>query len=147
MDSGWGLEKNTRYFFVVSSVTNTTPPVESQYSREVMAGTTAAPAIPVIAQSQVQNEGVIDIAQLIGMASFPMTADIKGYNIYISEVKGGKYEKYNEQPLGNIPSYKIHKLKPGQQYFFTIRTVGKDGSESAASREVPAVAMPSNATR
>ena len=62
-----GLEKNTRYYFVVSSLTNTIPPVESQYSREVVAGTTSAPGAPVVVQSEIQNEGVIDIAKQIGL--------------------------------------------------------------------------------
>jgi hypothetical protein len=65
-----GLEKNTHYYFVVASITNTIPPVESQYSKEVLAGTTAAPGAPVVVQSDVQNEGVIDIARQEQMVSF-----------------------------------------------------------------------------
>jgi hypothetical protein len=142
-----GLEKNTRYYFVVSSVTNTIPPVESQYSREIMAGTTAAPGAPVVVQSDVQNEGVIDIARQGSMASFPDPAKngAKGYNIYMSEVSGGRFDKINAQPIANVPTYLVRKLKVGQKYFFTFTTVGLDGSESSHSREVSAVALPYSA--
>src|SRR6185369_10318023 len=128
-----GLEKNTRYYFTVTSLTNTIPPVESQYSREVVAGTTAAPGAPVVVQSEVQNEGVIDIAKQASMASWgdPAKEGTKGYNIYFSEVSGGKFDKINAQPIGNVPTYLVRKLKVGQRYYFTFSTVGKDDTESA----------------
>jgi hypothetical protein len=139
-----GLEKNTRYYFTVTSLTNTIPPVESQYSREVVAGTTAAPGAPVVVQSEVQNEGVIDIAKQASMASWgdPAKEGTKGYNIYFSEVSGGKFDKINAQPIGNVPTYLVRKLKVCQRYYFTFSTVGKDDTESARSREVSAVALP-----
>jgi hypothetical protein len=139
-----GLEKNTNYYFVVSSVTNTIPPVESQYSREVMAGTTSAPNAPSVVQSEVQNEGVIDIAKQEGMAGWgdPAKSSLKGYNIYISEVSGGRFDKVNSQPIGNVPTYLVRKLKVGQRYFFTFTSVSMDGTESAHSKEVSAVALP-----
>ncbi len=142
-----GLEKNTKYYFVVSSVTNTIPPVESQYSREIFAGTTAAPGAPVVVQSDVQSEGVIDIAKMVGMAGFPDPAksNLKGYNIYLSEVSGGRFDKVNVQPLANLPTYLVRKLKVGQKYFFTFTSVGLDGSESAHSRESGVVALPYSA--
>ncbi len=142
-----GLEKNTKYYFVVSSVTNTIPPVESQFSREIYAGTTAAPGAPVVVQSDVQNEGVIDIAKQVGMAGFPDPAknNLKGYNIYVSEVSGGREDKINVQPLANLPTYLVRKLKVGQKYFFTFTSVGLDGSESAHSKESGVVALPFSA--
>ena len=139
-----GLEKNTHYYFVVSSVTNTIPPVESQFSREVMAGTTAAPGAPVVNQSEVQNEGAIDIAKQEGMAGWPDPSKngLKGYNIYMSEVSGGRFEKINAQPIGNVPTYVVRKLKVGNRYYFSFTSVASDGTESAHSREVQAVALP-----
>jgi hypothetical protein len=139
-----GLEKNTRYYFVVTSLTNTIPPVESQYSREVVAGTTSAPGAPVVIQSELQNEGVVDIARQAGMAGFPAPSQngLKGYNIYISEVSGGRFDKVNAQPIANVPTYLVRKLKVGQRYFFSFTSVGSDGTESAKSREVSAVALP-----
>jgi hypothetical protein len=139
-----GLEKNTRYYFVVSSVTNTIPPVESQYSQEVVAGTTSAPGAPVVVQSEVQNEGVIDIAKQEGMAGWgdPVKSGLKGYNIYVSEVSGGRFDKVNAQPIANVPTYIVRKLKVGQKYYFTFTSVSNDGTESAHSREVSAVALP-----
>jgi hypothetical protein len=142
-----GLEKNTHYYFVVSSVTNTIPPVESQYSREVIAGTTSAPGAPVVVQSEIQNEGVIDIAKQIGMAGWadPAKSGLKGYNIYISEVSGGRFDKVNPQPIANVPTYLVRKLKVGQRYYFTFTEVGSDGTEGAHSKEVSFVALPYSA--
>lgn len=139
-----GLEKNTHYYFVVTSITNTIPPVESQYSREVIAGTTAAPGAPVVVQSDVQNEGVVDIARQEQMVSFgdPSKKGLKGYNVYVSEVSGGRFDKANSQPLTNVPTYLVRKLKVGQRYYFRFTSVGMDGSESSPSREVSFVALP-----
>lgn len=139
-----GLERNTHYYFVVSSVTNTIPPVESQYSREVLAGTTSAPGAPVVVQSEIQNEGVIDVAKQVGMAGWadPAKSGLKGYNIYYSEVSGGRFDKANPQPISNVPTYLIRKLKVGQRYYFTFTEVGKDGTEGAHSKEVSFVALP-----
>lgn len=143
-----GLEKNTNYYFVVTSVTNTIPPVESQYSREVVAGTTSAPKAPSVVQSEVQNEGVIDIAKQVGMAGWGDTAKsgLKGYNVYISEVSGGRFDKVNSQPIGNVPTYLVRKLKVGQRYYFTFTSVSADGTESSQSKEVSAVALPFSST-
>ncbi len=139
-----GLEKNTHYYFVVASITNTIPPVESQYSKEVLAGTTAAPAAPVVVQSDLQNEGVIDIARQEQMTAFgdPAKKGLKGYNIYISEVSGGRFDKVNAQPIENVPTYLVRKLKVGQKYFFYFTAVGLDNSESSPTREVSFVALP-----
>ena len=139
-----GLEKNTHYYFVVASITNTIPPIESQYSKEVIAGTTAAPGAPIVVQSDVQNEGVIDIARQEQMASFgdPAKKGLKGYNIYVSEVSGGRFDKINAQPIENVPTYLVRKLKVGQKYFFRFTAIGLDNSESAPSREVSFVALP-----
>jgi hypothetical protein len=139
-----GLEKNTRYYFVVTSVTNTVPPVESQYSREVIASTTGAPAAPQVALSEVQNEGVIDIAKQAGISGWgdPSKNGLKGYNIYVSEVSGGRFEKVNSQPIGNVSQYLVRQKKVGQRYYFRFTSVGNDGSESNYSKEFPAVALP-----
>lgn len=141
-----GLEKNTRYYFTVTSVTNTRPPVESQYSREVVAVTTSAPGAPVVAQPELEKEGVIDIGKHI-LHKFPDPAQqgVAGYNIYVSEVSGGRFSKVNAQPVGNVPTYMIRKLKVGRRYFFHFTSVSRDGSESAPSREVSAVALPYSA--
>ena len=142
-----GLEKNTRYYFVVTSVTNTRPSVESQYSREAVAITTAAPGAPIVVESQLQKEGVADAAKIANMGGFgdPTALKLRGYNVYSSEVSGGRFEKVNAQPLSNVPSYLVRKLKVGQKYFFKYSSVGLDGSESRLSAEVPAVALPYNA--
>ncbi len=139
-----GLEKNTQYYFVVTSVTATVPPVESQYSREVVAITTAAPGAPVVVQSDVQNEGVIDIAKQSQMGNFPDPAKngLRGYNIYFSEVSGGRFDRVNNQPIANVPTYLVRKLKVGQRYFFKFTSVGMDGSESVPTQEISFIALP-----
>jgi hypothetical protein len=141
-----GLEKNTQYYFVVTTVTDTKPPVESQYSREVLAITTAAPGAPVVVQSQVENEGVVDIAKQAQMGSFPdpVKSGLRGYNIYISEVSGGRFDRVNGQPISNVPTYLVRKLKVGQRYFFKFTSVGSDGSESVPTQELSFIALPYN---
>ncbi len=128
-------------------MTNTIPPVESQYSREVLAGTTSAPGAPVVVQSEIQNEGVIDIGKQAGLAGWPDPAKngLKGYNIYYSEVSGGRFDKANPQPVSNVPTYLIRKLKVGQRYYFTFTSVGLDGTESAHTKELNFVALPYSA--
>jgi hypothetical protein len=141
-----GLEKNSRYYFVVTSVTNTIPPVESQYSREVIATTTSAPMAPNVTTSDIGNEGVVDIGkrELVEFGD-PGKNGLKGYNIYFSEVSGGRFDKYNPQPVGNVPTYLIRKLKVGQRYYFRFTSVGLDGSESPPTAEVPVIALPYSA--
>ena len=98
----------------------------------------------VVVQSELQNEGVIDIARQAGMGGFPDPSKngLRGYNIYVSEVSGGRFDKVNAQPIANVPTYLVRKLKVGQRYFFSFTSVGSDGTESAKSREVSAVALP-----
>lgn len=142
-----GLEKNTRYYFVVTSVTNARPSVESQYSRETVATTTAAPGAPVVVESQMEKEGVVDAARIANMAGFgdPTSLHLKGYNVYMSEVSGGRFDKINAQPIANVATYLVHKLKVGQRYYFRYSSVGLDGSESKLSDEVSAMALPQSA--
>ncbi len=139
-----GLEKNTRYYFVVTSVTSTKPAMESQFSREVVVVTTSAPAAPSVEQGELEKEGVIDIGKQAGMTSFgdPTKANLRGYNIYMSEVAEGRYEKITTQPVGNVPSYLVRKLKVGRRYYFKFTSVALDGSESAMTKAFPAIALP-----
>jgi hypothetical protein len=144
-----GLEKNTRYFFTVTSVTSARPAVESQYSREVVATTTAAPGAPVVVESQMEKEGLVDAAHIANMVGFgdPNALHLKGYNVYMSEVSGGRFDKINAQPLSNVSSYLVRKLKVGQKYYFKYSSVGLDGSESRLSDEVSAMALPASAVQ
>ena len=75
----------------------------------------------------------------------PAKTGLKGYNIYVSEVSGGRFDKVNSQPISNVPTYLVRKLKVGQRYYFAFTSVGTDGTESARSREVSAVALPYSA--
>ena len=139
-----GLEKNTRYYFTVTSVTNTKPPIESQYSREVVVITTSAPSAPSIEQGELEKEGVIDIGKQAAMVNFPDPAkkNLRGYNVYMSEVADGRYDRINTQPIGSVSTYLVRKLKVGRKYYFKFTAVALDGSESAKSQEFPAIALP-----
>jgi hypothetical protein len=142
-----GLEKNTRYYFVVTSVTSTKPAMESQYSREVVVVTTTAPSAPSVEQGELEKEGVVDIGRQANMAntsSFPDPAksNLRGYNIYMSEVAEGRYEKITTQPIGNVPTYLVRKLKVGRRYYFKFTSVALDGSESAMTKPFPTIALP-----
>lgn len=139
-----GLEKNTKYYFTVTSVTSTKPAIESQFSREVVVVTTSAPAAPAVVQGELEKEGVIDIGKQAGMASFkdPAKQNLRGYNIYLSEVAEGRYEKITPQPVGNVATYLVRKLKVGRRYYFKFTSVGLDGSESAMTEAFPTIALP-----
>lgn len=67
---------------------------------------------------------------------------MKGYNVYYSEVSGGRFDRYTTQPVSNVPTYLVRKLKVGQRYYFKFTSVASDGTESAQSKEVSAVALP-----
>jgi fibronectin type 3 domain-containing protein len=96
-----------------------------------------------------EKEGMVDAAHIANMAGFgdPNTLHLKGYNVYMSEVSGGRFEKVNAQPLSNVPSYLVRKLKVGQKYYFKYSSVGLDGSESRLSDEVSAMALPQSAVQ
>jgi hypothetical protein len=141
-----GLQNGTRYYFVISAINNTYPPVESAYSNEASA--VPAPVVPgtpevfPIAQTKkVESNGVIDV----GWGSMP-AANMAGYNIYITETTGKGYVKVNPSPIKDT-GFKVKGLEVGKKYFVVLTAVSKDVPpvESKFSPEYPYIAKPESA--
>lgn len=138
-----GLQNGTRYYFVIASINNTYPPVESAFSNEISA--VPAPVVPgtpdvfPIAQSKsAEKNGVVDIRW--GTMPGPRIA---GYNVYIAETSGKGYAKMNATPVKDV-HYTAHGLEVGKKYFFVMTSVTNDTPpiESKFSKEFGDIAKP-----
>jgi hypothetical protein len=136
-----GLTNGTRYYFVVSSVNNSWPSVESAYSGEVSC--VPAPIIPgtpsmtgAASTSQAKPEGVVTLK---GWA--PPLGVIAGYNLYMSKSSGSGYVKVNSAPITGL-SYPVTGLDVGERYYFILTSLSKDTPpvESRPSPELSRVA-------
>ncbi len=142
-----GLNNGTRYYFVVTAINNTYPPVESPYSNE--ANAVPAPVIPgtpeifpIAKKSTVEQNGVIEV----NWGKMP-PANMAGYNVYITETSGKGYIKVNPSPV-NDTKYIIRGLEVGKKYYVVMTSVTKDipPIESKFSRELSFIAKPEGAT-
>jgi hypothetical protein len=136
-----GLTNGTRYYFVVASVNNSWPSVESAYSTEVSC--VPAPIIPgtpsmtgAASAAQARPEGTITLK---GWAP-PMGA-IAGYNLYMSKSSGSGYVKVNDKPITGL-SYPVSSLDVGERYYFILTSLSRDTPpvESRPSPELSRVA-------
>jgi hypothetical protein len=98
-----------------------------------------------VAQNPLQDEGVVDVGKIaLSTLPNPIQSGLKGYNVYVSEVSGGRFEKVNGVPLSNVPTYLVRHLKVGQRYYFQFTQVGNEGSESSKTPEIQSIALPYN---
>jgi hypothetical protein len=148
-----GLTNGQRYYFVVTSVNNSWPSVESNYSAEVSA--VPAPQIPGApslgggpepAQAAPQN-GVI----LVKGWAVP-AGSVGGYNLYMSETSGSGYRKVNTDGPITGPSFLVQNLEVNKRYYFVLTSLSTDNPpvESRPSAEwslnsVPAGSLPQSA--
>jgi len=139
-----GLKNGSRYYFVVTSINNTYPPVESAYSNEA----TAVPApvvpgtpevFPIAKKKEVKSNGAIDVV----WGKMP-DARYSGYNIYITETSGKGYIKHNTAGPIKDTHYLVKGLEVGKKYFVVMTTVTNDTPpiESKFSQEVSYIAKP-----
>jgi len=138
-----GLQNGTRYYFVVASINNTYPSVESAYSNETSA--VPAPVVPGVPEifpiskvAKVQNNGVVDIA----WGNMPNDR-MAGYNIYITETPGTGYNKLNAVPVKDV-HYLVSGLEVGKKYYFVMTSVTNDTPpvESKFTKEFSYIAKP-----
>ena len=141
-----GLKNGTRYYFVVTSINNTYPPVESAYSNE--ASGVPAPVVPgtpeifpVAKKSTVKKNGAIDVK----WGRMP-AKNMAGYNVYLTKTSGKGYQKVNPKPI-NDTHYVVKGLEVGEKYYFVLTSVTKDVPpvESKFTKEWSAVAKPESA--
>jgi hypothetical protein len=131
-----GLTNGTRYYFVVTSVNNSWPSVESNYSVEVSAvPAPVIPTAPTMGQAQQQTGPVNNcVCNLQGWA-IP-AGNTMGYNIYMSETSGTGYKKVNDKPVTTL-TYKVGNLECNRRYFFVLTGLTNDQPpvESKPSQE------------
>jgi hypothetical protein len=129
-----GLENGRTYYFVVSAISNTQPPLESERSAEVPA-TPIAPQLAAVELQQQVMEGEITVSWRQGVG------DIAGYNLYLSTMSGAGHVRYNSQPLTSTTVRIVQFPGPngpvpvvaGERYYIYVRSV---------SRSVPPVEGP-----
>lgn len=130
-----GLTNGQRYYFVVTSVNNSWPSVESNYSLEASA--VPAPQIPTApgmggsTQSQSPATGEINVK---GWPS--LSGSTAGYNLYMSDVSGSGYKKVNDTPV-TTTSFLVRGLEINKRYFFVLTALTNDSPpvESRPSAE------------
>jgi hypothetical protein len=142
-----GLTNGQRYYFVVTSVNNSWPSVESNYSAEISAvpapqiptapGLGGGPA-PTAASSQ---NGVI----LVKGWAVP-AGSVAGYNLYMSDTSGSGYKKVNEAPITG-PSHLVQNLEINKRYYFVLTSLTNDNPpvESRPSQEWSVLSQPDTA--
>jgi len=121
-----GLTNGERYYFVVTSVNNSWPPVESNYSGE--ASTVPSPQIP--GAPEMGGGGAAPVAATadgeITVKGWGLpTSELKGYNLYISEAPDSGYRKLNDAPI-TAASYLAQGLDIGRHYWFMLTSVSND---------------------
>ncbi|HDQ26591.1 MAG TPA: PorV/PorQ family protein [bacterium] len=138
-----GLTNGTRYYFVVTAINNTYPPIESVYSNET--SVVPAPVVPgtpeifpVARTQETEKNGAIPV----NWGRMP-PANMAGYNVYVSETSGRGYVKVNPAPISDT-GYVIKGLEVGKKYFYVLTSVTKDTPpiESKFSREFSEIAKP-----
>jgi hypothetical protein len=65
------------------------------------------------------------------------SAGVAGYNVYRGTVSGGPYTLVNSTPVAAV-TYTDSGVAAGTTYYYVVRSVGSDGSLSAASSQVTA---------
>lgn len=127
------VSNGTKYFYVVTAVDSQSN--ESANSSEVN-GTPAAAAVnPPSTPDNVTAAAGDTQVSLSWSASTQGTYTVSGYNVYRSTTTGTGYTKINSSTL-TARSYTDTGLTNGTKYFYVVRAVDSQGSESASSSEV-----------
>jgi hypothetical protein len=121
-----GLTNGERYYFVVTSVNNSWPSVESNYSTEV--STVPSPQIPgapVMGGGSAEQAATPANGEILVKGWGLPTSELKGYNLYISESPDSGYRKVNDTPI-TAASYLAQGLDIGRHYWFMLTSVSND---------------------
>jgi len=137
-----GLENGRTYYFVVTSITNSQPPLESDKSAEIPA-TPVAPQVSAPELTAQVQEGEVQVSWRATQG------DIAGYNLYISTVPGTGHQKYNQQPLASTSVRMVQLpggglIVAGERYYIVIRSVTRSQPpvEGPPSGEQVFIAVP-----
>jgi len=136
-----GLENGRTYYFVISAISNSQPPLESERSAENPA-TPIAPQIGAPEMVQQAAEGEITVSWRASQG------DIAGYNLYISTMTGSGHVRYNAQPLSSTTSRIVQMngqaIAAGERYYIYVRSVSRSVPpvEGPPSPEMTFIAVP-----
>lgn len=123
-----GLSNGARYYFVVASVNNSWPAVESNYSQEVAA--TPGPQIPGQLGAQVQS-GPNTSGSFICRGLPPPLGSTKGYIIYYSKTSGMGFVAFNtkDKLFTDQANVVVTGVEPNTDYFWKAAGVSPSGIE------------------
>ncbi len=136
-----GLENGRTYYFVISAISNTQPPLESERSAENPA-TPIAPQIGAPEMMQQAQEGEITVSWRASQG------EIAGYNLYLSTMSGAGHVRYNAQPLSSttvrIVQMQGQAVVAGERYYIYVRSVSRSVPpvEGPPSPEMTFIAVP-----
>jgi len=137
-----GLENGRTYYFVVTAITNTQPPLESDKSAEIPA-TPVAPTVTAPELTAQIQEGEVTVSWRATQG-----ADIAGYNLYVSTVPGSGHFRYNSQPMTST-TVRMVQIGPtpivaGERYYIYVRSVTRSQPpvEGPPSPEQTFIAVP-----
>lgn len=138
-----GLTNGQRYYFVVTSVNNSWPAVESNFSAEISA--VPAPQIPTApGLGGASNEGFSSQNGVILVKGWAVPAgSVGGYNLYMSETSGSGYRKVNDAPITGA-SHLVRGLEINKRYYFVLTSLTNDNPpvESRPSQEWSVLSQP-----
>ncbi|MES2200945.1 MAG: PorV/PorQ family protein [candidate division FCPU426 bacterium] len=132
-----GLTNGTRYYFVVTSMNNSWPAVESSYSPEV--SIIPGPVVP----GSTPSGGAIRNGVYQAKGFPPLISNIQGYNLYMSTNSGSGFKRVNGNNLIRSTTHIVRGLEPNRRYFFVFTSVSNSNPpvESRPSQEWSANSM------
>ncbi|HSJ00493.1 MAG TPA: fibronectin type III domain-containing protein, partial [Patescibacteria group bacterium] len=91
----------------------------------------AAPSAP---------SGLTVVAETSNQVSLAWSAvgGAAGYDVYVSPLSGGGYERANEEPV-TATEFTVDGLENGREYFFVVRALDEAGNASDPSNEVAGI--------
>ncbi len=136
-----GLENGRTYYFAVTSLTNTQPPLVSDRSLEVPATPLGGEmTAPEIGSPMQEGEITVNWRETEG--------DIAGYNVYVSTEAGRGHALFNPKPVKatmvQIRDIAGRAIVAGERYFLYVRSVSRSQPpvEGPPSAEQTFIAVP-----
>jgi methionine-rich copper-binding protein CopC len=79
-----------------------------------------------------------DSSHTVSLAWDASPGNIKGYNVYRSEISDGPFTQLTNGPIPNLDFVDTH-VASGQEYFYVVTAVNHGGHESAHSQEISVI--------
>ena len=103
----------------------------------------------LVVPSFVQAGGITNAPTLMSSTvtlSWDKSSDtgVKGYRLHFGPSSGGNYLRLVE--VGNVTTWTLSDLKPGQRYYCVVTAYNAAGKESPPSNEISFTVLPSTGT-